>query len=135
MSSNGTAPKLSFGFKKAVPAIGAGAVNASKAAPFRRAAFGGGDDDDEDAALSAGPSTLSAVEKAKAAAKKKAAGPIGLGAGGKAPPSKAAAARQAEALQLDSSVFDYDGVYDAMKSVDRESKKKREEEAKKRDVS
>lgn len=134
------APKLSFGFKKAVPAIGAGfaakpsssSKASSSSAPTRRAAFGDDEASDEDGAV---PIAASSKFKATAITTKKPSQPIGLGAGGKAPPSKAAAARQAEALQLDSSVFDYDGVYDAMKSGDAAAKKKREEEAKKRDVS
>lgn len=52
---------------------------------------------------------------------------------GTTPSSKASRAREEAALSIDSSIFDYDGVYDSMKEGQRVARSKNEEENKKRD--
>ncbi|KAI5474546.1 coiled-coil domain-containing protein 55 [Pseudohyphozyma bogoriensis] len=103
-------PKLSFGgiktsFKSsALP---------KKALP-KRSAFGGDDDDDEPSAPHPSTSTANAMNKTKTST---------------ATLSKAQKAKQAEELALDSSVYEYDEVFDRMKEATRKA-----DEAKKQDA-
>ncbi|MCO5597205.1 hypothetical protein L7F22_051281 [Adiantum nelumboides] len=102
-------PKISFGLKK---------VEApSKPQPLATASkLSLGDDDDEDEA-----------------AKDPSQGPRGSRTG--PPASRASKQRQQQALELDSAVFDYDGVYDRMKAAERETARQKQQDNQKRDVS
>jgi hypothetical protein len=77
------------------------------------------DDEDENGA-EAVASTSSSLRKPK----------IGPGL---APSSRSAQQRQDEALALDASVFEYDGVYDSMKTGERRAEQERQRERERRD--
>jgi coiled-coil domain-containing protein 55 len=118
--------KISFGFKKAVPGIGGSttsAVASTSKLPGKPSLFDNDDDDDD--------TSSSKVLEPSDSKKKK--GSILNGVAGAAPLSRSAKARTEEALNVDASVFDYDGVYDSMKVGEREAMARREEEKKKRD--
>lgn len=113
--------KISFGFKKAIPGIGGTKPIASGSSSTSRSFF----DDQEDGDFS-NPSTSATPQKEK---KKVAITSIS----GAAPLSRSAKARTEDALSVDASIFDYDGVYDSMKVGERQAAQQREEEKKKRD--
>ncbi|CEH12103.1 Uncharacterized conserved protein [Ceraceosorus bombacis] len=140
-------PKLAFSFKKTVPSIGSNGVSAFSGNGLNQASssssqassksqapkttpitgFGGDDsggEDDEDVA-----SAASGSRQSQSSSKTK-RNKFGMGA---VPPSKASAARQAEALQLDANINDYDGVWDAMKSAEKEKQALIDEQAKTRE--
>lgn len=102
-------PKISFGLKK---------VEApSKPQPLATASkLSLGDDDDDDIV-----------------AKDPSQGPRGSRTG--PPASRASKQKQQQALELDSAVFDYDGVYDRMKAAERETARQKQQDNQKRDVS
>lgn len=102
-------PKISFGLKK----VEAPSKPQSLAAASKLSL---GDDDDEDEA-----------------AKDPNQGPRGSRTG--PPASRASKQRQQQALELDSAVFDYDGVYDRMKAAERETARQKQQDNQKRDVS
>lgn len=114
--------KVSFGFKKAVPGIGgkaAGAGEASSSSVKGRNMSLFGEDDGEEEERGQGGKVASSSR-------------LG-GVAGAAPQSRSAKQRTEEALGVDASVFDYDGVYDSMKVGEREAAARREEEKKRRD--
>jgi hypothetical protein len=124
--------KISFGFKKtALPAqtSAANPLLASKSKPPAFSSFGGDDEDDEQQGNAAASSSSSSViSKPK---KKSSNAPTGLAHS--APASKVSRQKAAEAEQLDSSVYDYDNVFDSLKSVQRAQAEARQAERAKRD--
>ncbi|PWN92546.1 hypothetical protein FA10DRAFT_285406 [Acaromyces ingoldii] len=100
-------PKISFGLKK---------VEApSKPQPLATASkLSLGDDEDEDDV-----------------AKDPSQGPRGSRTG--PPASRASKQKQQQAFELDSAVFDYDGVYDRMKAAERETARQKQQDNQKRD--
>ncbi|UZJ54450.1 hypothetical protein CBS101457_003770 [Exobasidium rhododendri] len=130
--------KISFGFKKAVPGIGGsvkgGAVASSSKVVISKPSFFGDDDDDE--VESKGDTFIkessSKKKKDNGGLKYPKAGQV-VGGGGSVPLSRSAKQRTEEALAVDASVFDYDGVYESMKVGERELQAQREVEKKKRD--
>lgn len=129
--------KVSFGFKKAAAA----APTLPGKAP--NTAFEAGGDDEEDDFVrgsKAGPSSLS---KAKTGGTSSIRAPssssssrhgISLGGGHAAPASKASRAQAEAALETDSNAFDYDSVYDSMKSSQRVVQQSKQEERSRREA-
>ncbi|ORX33583.1 coiled-coil domain-containing protein 55-domain containing protein [Kockovaella imperatae] len=128
MTDPGT--KISFAFGGAGNHHGASSSSGSAAAPMSNMAkllaqaqakstpagnlFG--DDDDEDSGRQSGPS-LAGPSK-----------PQATRPGEKKPISRAERRAQEEALRVDATVFDYDGVYDGMKAAEREIERAKKEE-------
>lgn len=93
-------PKLSFGFKPATTKLGFKPKPKPSAASTKKPAAFGADDDDDDLPSAPLPST-STLPRSKIST---------------ASLSKAQKAKQAADLALDSSVYEYDAVYDNMKA-------------------
>lgn len=116
--------KVSIGLKKTVPSKTSD-PSSNKNVNMRSvdAAFGDQDDDDFTVGLRREKSTKdSIVTKQK----------IGLHTDA-APLSRAARERRDIALKMDSSIYDYDGVYDSMKGSERSKTEKKEQDKQKRD--
>lgn len=117
--------KISFGFKKAVSNVGGTTTTAAASTsklPNKPSLF---DEDDDDVSKVLEPHD-SKKNKGKKGSNLK-------GVAGAAPLSRSAKAHTEEALNVDASVFDYDGVYDSMKVGEREASARREEEKRRRD--
>lgn len=110
--------KVSFGFKKP----SAPSSSTPTAQVKSNAAFGAADDADDDEAM---PSTSKASSSQKAA--------LPSSARPSAPASKASQQRTLKALEVDSSIYDYDGVYDSLKSTEKLKRTQKEQERAKRD--
>lgn len=125
--------KVSFGFKKTALPSQTGAANpllASKPKPPAFSSLEGDDNDDEEQVDGAAASSSSSSAFSRPQ-KKTSNAPTGLAHS--APASKVSRQKAAEAEQLDSSVYDYDGVFDSLKSVQRSQAEARQAERAKRD--
>lgn len=115
MAQNGKMKISLGGFQKPGTVKSANTAQLSKKTnPF------GGDEEDEDTHFAS----------FKPSSSKKGSSNLVAGA---APASKASRAREEAALSIDSSIFDYDGVYDSMKEGQRSIQAKNEKENAKRD--
>ncbi|PWN23848.1 hypothetical protein BCV69DRAFT_275262 [Microstroma glucosiphilum] len=123
--------KISFGFKKtSLPAQTsvANPLLASKPKPPAFSSLEDEEDDDQGNAAASSSSVSSAFSQPK---KKSNNAPTGLAHS--APASKVSRQKAAQAEQLDSSVYDYDNVFDSLKSVQRSQAEARQAERAKRD--
>ena len=116
MAAQNAKMKISLGGLKKKSVSETGAVKGTNAGVIPNA-FGREEEEDEDVSFKPSSSNKSKLNLVA----------------GAAPASKSSKAREEEALSVDSSIFDYDSVYDQMKEGQRLIQTKNEKENKKRD--
>lgn len=125
--------KFSFGFKKTLsPAPCSGSLSKAKPQPGLSNAFGIGNEDKDDAVAGGqvGPSS----QGTSVAGSSQLSAQCTTCSRNAAPASKASRAQAEAALMTDSSAFDYDLIYDSMKSSQRAAQQSKQEDRSRREA-